>query len=80
MLGFESFCEANRNGKPYGPSGEEHKGDEPSEPGGEDLEVEDLPEHVLEGAMLQSTLVDKAMELDHLGGTHGGNRKPTPFM
>ncbi|KAL0357292.1 UNVERIFIED_CONTAM: Pre-splicing factor 38 [Sesamum calycinum] len=26
------------------------------------------------------TLVDKAMELDHLGGTHGGNRKPTPFM
>ena len=26
------------------------------------------------------TLVDKAMELDHLGGTHGGTRKPTPFM
>ncbi|XP_068664023.1 pre-mRNA-splicing factor 38-like [Aristolochia californica] len=26
------------------------------------------------------TLVDKAMELDHLGGTDGGNRKPTPFM
>ncbi|KZV19471.1 pre-mRNA-splicing factor 38 [Dorcoceras hygrometricum] len=26
------------------------------------------------------TLVDKAMELDHLGGTHGGNRKPTPFI
>ncbi|KAK6119057.1 hypothetical protein DH2020_047207 [Rehmannia glutinosa] len=26
------------------------------------------------------TLVDKAMELDHVGGTHGGNRKPTPFM
>ncbi|KAL3843511.1 hypothetical protein ACJIZ3_000914 [Penstemon smallii] len=26
------------------------------------------------------TLVDKAMELDHLGGTHGGNRKPAPFM
>ncbi|XP_057792188.1 pre-mRNA-splicing factor 38-like isoform X1 [Salvia miltiorrhiza] len=25
-------------------------------------------------------LVDKAMELDHLGGTHGGTRKPTPFM
>jgi pre-mRNA-splicing factor 38A len=20
------------------------------------------------------------MELDHLGGTYGGNRKPTPFM
>ncbi|KAJ0980623.1 hypothetical protein J5N97_008878 [Dioscorea zingiberensis] len=26
------------------------------------------------------TLVDKAMELDHLGGTFGGNRRPTPFM
>ncbi|XP_039127726.1 pre-mRNA-splicing factor 38-like [Dioscorea cayenensis subsp. rotundata] len=26
------------------------------------------------------TLVDKAMELDHLGGTYGGNRRPTPFM
>lgn len=26
------------------------------------------------------TLVDKAMELDHLGGTYGGSRKPTPFM
>ncbi|CAL9003311.1 unnamed protein product, partial [Prunus brigantina] len=26
------------------------------------------------------TLVDKAMELDHIGGTFGGNRKPTPFM
>ncbi|KAF8392640.1 hypothetical protein HHK36_022989 [Tetracentron sinense] len=26
------------------------------------------------------TLVDKAMEIDHLGGTHGGNRKPAPFM
>lgn len=26
------------------------------------------------------TLVDKAMELDHLGGTYGGNRKPTPFI
>lgn len=26
------------------------------------------------------TLVDKAMELDHFGGTHGGNRKATPFM
>lgn len=24
--------------------------------------------------------MDKAMELDHLGGTYGGNRKPTPFM
>ncbi|RWR77501.1 Pre-mRNA-splicing factor 38 [Cinnamomum micranthum f. kanehirae] len=26
------------------------------------------------------TLVDKAMEIDHIGGTFGGNRKPTPFM
>ncbi|OMP07421.1 Pre-mRNA-splicing factor 38 [Corchorus olitorius] len=26
------------------------------------------------------TLVDKAMELKHIGGTYGGNRKPTPFM
>ncbi|KNA19335.1 hypothetical protein SOVF_060510 [Spinacia oleracea] len=26
------------------------------------------------------TLVDKAMELDHVGGTYGGNRKPSPFM
>lgn len=26
------------------------------------------------------TLVDKAMELDHFGGTFGGSRKATPFM
>jgi pre-mRNA-splicing factor 38A len=26
------------------------------------------------------TLVDKAMELDHTGGSYGGNRKPTPFL
>ncbi|KAG2309417.1 hypothetical protein Bca52824_029165 [Brassica carinata] len=26
------------------------------------------------------TLVDKAMELDHVGGISGGNRKPTPFL
>ncbi|KAF5739892.1 hypothetical protein HS088_TW12G01103 [Tripterygium wilfordii] len=26
------------------------------------------------------TLVDRAMELDHLGGTFGGNRKPSPFI
>lgn len=26
------------------------------------------------------TLVDKAMELNHIGGTFGGSRKPTPFM
>ena len=25
-------------------------------------------------------LVDKAMELDHVGGTYGGNIKPTPFL
>lgn len=25
-------------------------------------------------------LVDKAMELDHIGGTYGGNRKPTHFI
>lgn len=27
-----------------------------------------------------ATLVDKAVELDHIGGTYAGNRKPTPFM
>ncbi|KAL8129995.1 hypothetical protein V2J09_019150 [Rumex salicifolius] len=26
------------------------------------------------------TLVDKAMELDHVGGTFGGSHKPTPFL
>jgi pre-mRNA-splicing factor 38A len=26
------------------------------------------------------TLVEKAVALDHIGGTFGGNRKPTPFM
>ena len=26
------------------------------------------------------TLVDKAMELNHFGGTYGGNRKGCPFM
>ncbi|XP_074310470.1 pre-mRNA-splicing factor 38-like [Silene latifolia] len=26
------------------------------------------------------TLVDKAIELNHIGGTYGGNRKPTPFL
>lgn len=26
------------------------------------------------------TLVDKAMELDYIGGTYGGNKKPTPFI
>ena len=25
-------------------------------------------------------LVDKAMNLDHIGGTFGGNIKPTPFL
>jgi len=27
-----------------------------------------------------ATLVDKAMELNHIGGTYGGNRKPTNFL
>ncbi|EFJ09470.1 hypothetical protein SELMODRAFT_427980 [Selaginella moellendorffii] len=31
-------------------------------------------------ALTAETLVDKAMELDHIGGTYGGNRKATPFM
>ena len=26
------------------------------------------------------TLVDKGMQLTHVGGTYGGNRKPTKFM
>ncbi|TMW59732.1 hypothetical protein Poli38472_004801 [Pythium oligandrum] len=26
------------------------------------------------------TLVDKAIELDHFGGTFGGNQQPTPFL
>ena len=25
-------------------------------------------------------LVDRAMELDHVGGVYGGNVKPTPFI
>jgi len=29
---------------------------------------------------LAELLVDKAMELDHIGGTFGGNIKPTPFL
>jgi pre-mRNA-splicing factor 38A len=31
-------------------------------------------------AAAAETLVDKAMEIDHFGGTFGGNRKATPFM
>ncbi|KAE8769503.1 pre-mRNA processing factor [Hordeum vulgare] len=30
--------------------------------------------------VMAETLVDKAMELDHTGGTHCGNRRPTPFL
>merc|ERR1712207_74210 len=26
------------------------------------------------------TLIDRAMELDHVGGTYGGSRKPTDFI
>lgn len=26
------------------------------------------------------TLVDKAVELSHIGGTYGGNQQPTPFL
>lgn len=29
---------------------------------------------------LAELLVDKAMEIDHVGGTFGGNIKPTPFL
>jgi hypothetical protein len=45
---------ATKNGEPYGPSGEEHKGDEPAELGRENPAVEDLPEHILEGAVLRA--------------------------
>ncbi|XP_031561151.1 pre-mRNA-splicing factor 38A-like [Actinia tenebrosa] len=31
-------------------------------------------------ALSAELLVDKAMELDHIGGTFGGNIKPTPFL
>ncbi|EDO31507.1 predicted protein, partial [Nematostella vectensis] len=31
-------------------------------------------------ALTAELLVDKAMELDHIGGTFGGNIKPTPFL
>ena len=30
--------------------------------------------------LVAELLVDKAMELDHVGGTFGGNIKPTPFL
>ena len=30
--------------------------------------------------ILAELLVDKAMALDHIGGTFGGNIKPTPFL
>lgn len=41
-----------KNGESNGPGGEEHKGNEPTEFGGEDIEVKDLPEHLLERAVL----------------------------
>jgi len=31
-------------------------------------------------ALTAETLVDRAMELDHIGGTFGGNIKPVPFI
>ena len=30
--------------------------------------------------IIAELLVDKAMALDHIGGTFGGNIKPTPFL
>ncbi|KAM5576989.1 hypothetical protein ABKV19_007702 [Rosa sericea] len=44
---------------------------------------ENRQQHLLEGLVLRfaaETLVDKAMELDHIGGTFAGNRKLTLFM
>ena len=87
-LGFLKFASnicirIHTHVEPYGPGGGEHKGDEPTEHGGEYIEVQDTQAHILEGAVLRShcrDAVDKVMELDHLGGTFGGNRKPTPFM
>ena len=31
-------------------------------------------------SLLADTLVDKAMDLDHIGGTYGGSRKPSKFL
>ena len=31
-------------------------------------------------ALTAETVVDRAMELDHIGGTFGGSRKPTAFI
>lgn len=44
---------SGNNGEPDGPGGEEHPWNEPSESRGEDPALEDLPEHVLEGAVLR---------------------------
>ena len=30
--------------------------------------------------LLAETLVDKAVELEYIGGTYGGSRKPAPFL
>ena len=31
-------------------------------------------------ALTAETVVDRAVELDYIGGTYGGNGKPTPFL
>ncbi|MGB1596921.1 MAG: hypothetical protein ACPIOQ_29455, partial [Promethearchaeia archaeon] len=31
-------------------------------------------------ALTAETIVDRAMELDHIGGVYGGNMKPTAFI
>lgn len=31
-------------------------------------------------ALTAEKVVDRAMELDHIGGTFGGNLQPTPFI
>ena len=30
--------------------------------------------------LTEETLVDRAVEITHVGGTYGGNRRPTPFL
>lgn len=36
--------------------------------------------HTNQDVLAAETLVERAMELDHVGGTFGGNSKPTPFI
>lgn len=57
------------DGESHGSSSEEHKRDEPSEPGGEDSPIEDIPEHLLEGAMFRVNGGD-------VGGQGHGARPP----